>query len=726
MTAIAGVKLDGEGPAPVHPAEILRSLLQSIPSCTVVQFDRDLRLQLAEGSQLENLAPKSELLSGRPLPDFLAAGVATVVERHFRDVLEGERRCFTLRGTRGAIFEVVAVPLGDGAGGVVGGLAVAWDETERTTTSVELVRRLAQQSAVARLGELAMRRAGVRELMAEACRCVADALGVDVAFIAQHAGDELRIGAAVGCGDEFVGSALDPSCLGAVQAGPVVYDEPPSGLLTDQGVVCGASVIVGEGDAPRGVLGAYARERRGFSPHDIDFLHAVAHVVTGAVEQRHAHEQIRHGALHDALTGLPNLTLLRDRTAGALARLRRGGWRVALLCVDIDRLKVLNESLGHDVGDELLQQVGPRLHAVLRPGDTVARFSGDGFSVLCEGIADEAHAARIADRVVDAFAEPFVIDGEERFVTASVGVALAASGQSPHEPIANAEAAMYMAKDRGRARHELHDAGQRKRVAARMQMEHDLHRAIESDELWVAYQPIVALAGGIAGVEALARWDHPEHGFVAPSDFVPIAEDCGLIGALGQRILRDACRQVARWRADTPMRDLKLSVNLSARQVTTPGLVDAVAQTLTETGLAPDALWLELTEGLLLEDSAFTLESLKELSELGVRLVLDDFGTGYSSLGYLRKFPIEMIKIDRSFIADLGEDGRGGAAIVAAIVGMAQALGMRTVPEGVETQGQLDRLVGLGCDYAQGYHLGRPVPARELEGVLRGGLASRR
>jgi diguanylate cyclase (GGDEF)-like protein len=618
------------------------------------------------------------------------------------------------------------MPLGDGEGGIAGGLAVAWDETERTTTSAELVRRLAQQSAVARLGELALRRAGIRELMDEACRSAADALGVDVAFIAQHSGDELRVGAAVGCGDEFVGSALDRGSLGKLQAGPVVYEEAPTGMLREQGVVCGASVIVGEADEPSGLLGAYSRVPWDISAHDIDFLHAVAHVVTGAVEQRHAHERIRHDALHDALTGLPNRTLLRDRTAGALARLRRGGWRVALLCVDVDRLKVLNESLGHHVGDELLQAMGPRLHGVLRPGDTVARFSGDGFSILCEGIADEAHAARIADRVVDAFAAPFVIGGQERFITASVGVALAASGQSANELMANAEAAMYMAKDRGRARHELHDAGQRKRVAARLQMEHDLHRAIESDELWVAYQPIFGLGGGIAAVEALARWEHPEHGFVAPSDFVPIAEDCGLIGALGQRILRDACRQVARWRADTPMRELKLSVNMSARQVTAPGLVDAVAAILAETGLDSDALWLELTEGLLLEDSACTLETLRALSVLGVRLVLDDFGTGYSSLGYLRKFPIEIIKIDRAFIADLGEDGRGDAAIVAAIVGMAQALGMRTVPEGVETQAQLERLVGLGCDYAQGYHLGRPVPARELEGVLRGGLASPR
>jgi EAL domain-containing protein (putative c-di-GMP-specific phosphodiesterase class I) len=248
-------------------------------------------------------------------------------------------------------------------------------------------------------------------------------------------------------------------------------------------------------------------------------------------------------------------------------------------------------------------------------------------------------------------------------------------------------------------------------------MEHDLRRALESDELWVAYQPIHEIGGGIAAVEALARWTHPEHGFVAPCDFVPVAEDAGLIGALGERILRDACAQVARWRAGT-LPELRVSVNLSARQVTAPGLVELVAGVLEETGLAPDGLWLELTEGLLIEESRGTLETLQALRELGVHLVLDDFGTGYSSLGYLRKFPIETIKIDRSFIADLGEDGTGDAAIVAAIVGMGRALGMRTVPEGVETRAQLERLIALECDFVQGYHLGRPMPAGELEAQL--------
>jgi diguanylate cyclase (GGDEF)-like protein len=437
-------------------------------------------------------------------------------------------------------------------------------------------------------------------------------------------------------------------------------------------------------------------------------------------------ERSRHDALHDALTGLPNRTLLNDRVAGALARLRRGSWRVALMCVDVDRLKILNETLGHRAGDELLRAIGPRLADVVRPGDTLARFSGDGFSVLCEGIADEAHAVRIAERILAAFDEPFAVDGASRFFTASVGVALAASGDSPDDLVGNAEAAMYRAKERGRARVELHDAAQRARLAARVQIEEDLRHAIDSpDELWVAYQPIHHTGGGIFGVEALVRWNHPEQGFVPPSDFIPVAEEGGLIGPLGRRILRESCRQVARWRAATPMQELALSVNLSARQVTAPGLVEMVAEALADSGLPPAALWLELTEGLLLESSDGTIETLEALRALGVRLVLDDFGTGYSSLGYLRRYPIDVLKIDRAFVDDLGTEGDGDAGLVAAIVAMAHALGMDAVAEGVETAGQLGRLCALECDFLQGYHLGRPLPAHRLEALLSGGALAR-
>ena len=559
------------------------------------------------------------------------------------------------------------------------------------TVPSELQRRLAQQAAVARLGQLALGADDLRDVMQAACDAAAATLELQAVVAAERTGGELRPGGAV----RWAGEAIaEPAFAVRLTAGDAWLGVQPAGPL----------------DAA-----------------DRHFLQALVNVIGGTSKRRAVQERARYEAMHDALTGLPNRTLLHDRVAGALGRLRRGGWHVALLCVDIDRLKLLNDTLGHRAGDDLLRAMGPRLHAVVRPGDTVARVSGDGFTVLCEGIADEAHAARVADRILASFEQvPFIVDGVERFMSASIGVAVASSGRPADELIGNAEAAMHRAKERGGARLELHDAAARARVAARARMEEDLRRALASgDQLWVAYQPIHRAGGGIAGLEALVRWRHPELGFVAPSDFIPIAEETGLIGPLGERILREACGQVARWRATTPMRDLGLSVNLSARQVTTPGLVDAVAAVLGETGLPADALWLELTERLLLEDSAGTIETLEDLRTLGVRLVLDDFGTGYSSLGYLRRYPIDVLKIDRAFIADLGSEGEGDAAIVAAIAAMARALGMQTVAEGVETAGQQTRLCALACEYLQGYHLGRPVAAGELEGALRAGALLR-
>ena len=266
----------------------------------------------------------------------------------------------------------------------------------------------------------------------------------------------------------------------------------------------------------------------------------------------------------------------------------------------------------------------------------------------------------------------------------------------------------------------MFDAGLRDRMTARLRIEADLRRALEAgDQLWIAYQPFFRLRDGeIAGVEALLRWDHPERGPIPPSEFIPVAEDSGLIVQLGEHVLRTACLQVARWRATTPRRDLHLTVNISARQMTLDGLPGTVGAVLRETGLTPSSLGLEITEGMLLEETPATEETLQALQRLGVRLILDDFGTGYSSLGYLRRYPLDVLKVDRSFVADLGEDGTGDDAIVQAIVGMAKALGMRVVPEGVETAGQLARLTELGCDYAQGFHLARPLAAAALQALL--------
>ncbi len=455
---------------------------------------------------------------------------------------------------------------------------------------------------------------------------------------------------------------------------------------------------------------------------DLDFLQSIAHLLASAIGRNGFEEQMRHDALHDALTGLPNRTLLLDRLGEALKRADRERTRVAVLFLDLDNLKVLNDSSGHSAGDELLRAIGPRMRGELRASDTIARFGGDEFAILCEDIADADHAGRIAQRLLQSFEDPFLVGGEERFGSVSIGVVVTEPGsdREPEQLLSDADAAMYRAKERGRGRFEMFDAGLRARITARLRMEVDLRRALEGEgRLWVAYQPYYRLPGRqIAGVEALARWDHPERGSISPAEFIPIAEESGLVVPLGARVLRAACEQVARWRRETGHHGLRLTVNVSARQMATPDFVETVQDALLASGLHPDSLGLEITERLLLAETPGTALTIELLQAFGVRLLLDDFGTGYSSLRYLQRFPLDGLKVDRSVVAGLGESGEGDGAIVEAIVGMARALGMSVIPEGVETEGQLQRLAGLGCDHVQGFLLSRPLGAEQLAELL--------
>jgi diguanylate cyclase (GGDEF)-like protein len=452
----------------------------------------------------------------------------------------------------------------------------------------------------------------------------------------------------------------------------------------------------------------------------VNFIQAVANVLAGAIERHRVEDAIRHRALHDPLTGLPNRALLLDRRGHALAQVDRRGKTVAVIFLDIDQFKVVNDSLGHESGDRLLQAVAARLLDALRPGDTLARFAGDEFVVLCEGVDDEHGAIAVADRLMEAFERPFVLGDREQFMSVSMGISLPRrEGQSGEELIRDADAAMYRAKERGRARYELFDERMRVRTLMRMRIENDLRRAGLGDDLQVHYQPIVSLAeGDVAGFEALIRWQHPHRGDVEPGEFIPIAEESGLIVPIGRWVLEQAAEQGVRWRgqAGTRASELGVAVNLSARQLSQGRFVDEVADVLATTGLEPERLVLEITESMLIEQSAATLDVLHSLKDLGVQLVLDDFGTGYSSLSYLDRFPIDALKIDRSFVGAL--DSGGSAAIVTAIVSMAHSLDLRVTGEGVETAEQLDHLRRLGCDYAQGFFFGRPAPPAAHDPLL--------
>jgi diguanylate cyclase (GGDEF)-like protein len=426
--------------------------------------------------------------------------------------------------------------------------------------------------------------------------------------------------------------------------------------------------------------------------------------------------------LHDSLTGLPNRLLFGDTLAEALDRAGDSGSPVGVLFIDLDHFKVINDSLGHHTGDELLRTIAPRLSAHLRPGDTVARFGGDEFGILVEYLSDEREAMAIAERVSTAFARPFQLGGVEHYVSASIGIAVARPGDPKVEAdslIRDADAAMYRAKERGRARCELFDAEMRARAVQRLEVERELRHALDEDQLTLHYQPIVSTAtGDVTGVEALVRWQHPERGLLPPGEFIPVAEDSGLIGPIGRWVQEAACRQTAAWHEERPdARPLDISVNLSAREVAHRDLPAAVAEILARTGLDPVHLRLEITESVLVEESSPVSATLEALHELGVTLVLDDFGTGYSSLAYLNRFPLDVLKIDRSFIEALGAE-QERTAIVEAIIGMARALSMDVIAEGVENEAQLSELQRLGCDYAQGFLFSRPLPARQIGRML--------
>ena len=428
-------------------------------------------------------------------------------------------------------------------------------------------------------------------------------------------------------------------------------------------------------------------------------------------------------AQHDSLTDLPNRVLLNDRLNEAIALSSRHRRNLAVLFLDLDRFKHINDSLGHVVGDRLLQSVGRRLFTCVRSSDTISRQGGDEFVILLWEVRHAQDAAITAEKMLQALREPHHIDGHVLHVTGSIGIATYPDDGTDAETLMKkADFAMYYAKDTGRDRYQFFKSEMNAQAVERQWLEDSLRHAIERQELLLHYQPKLNLAtGGIIGVEALIRWHHPQRGLVPPGEFIAIAEQCGLIVPIGRWVLREACRQARAWQA-AGLPPMSIAINISSVELRAPGFVSGVRATLEETGLEPRCLELELTETALLEDSRSVADVLRELKDIGVLLALDDFGTGYSSLSHLKRFPIDALKIDQSFVRDLTTD-EDDAGIVTAVIGLGKSLHMRVVAEGVETREQLEILQEQGCPQGQGYYFSRPVPAVEFGQLLRRGVA---
>jgi diguanylate cyclase (GGDEF)-like protein len=570
-----------------------------------------------------------------------------------------------------------------------------------------LARRAAEQRALAAIGEEALRSPDIATLLPRVAVHVADTLLTERVRIAEQLPDgDLELRARAGRGTERSVPPAGRIALALAATEPVVDDD-------------GVSVAIRTGAGCWGLIDADRPRARRLGRDDARFLGRVATVLASAIERRRADDLVRFQALHDPLTGIANRTLLIDHLEVALERVGRSGRCVAVLLVDLDGFRAINERVGDAEGDAILVRCARLLDGLLRPGDTVARIGGDRFALVHEGVANEREARELADRVVRGFRAQRPPAPADR-PTVSVGVVLCGGGCSPEAAVRDAHTAAHRAKAGGRDRIALFDAGMRSRPAERNRLASELRSGIEQGRVFPYYQPIVELESRrMVGAEALARWDHPERGIVGPRQFIPLAEETGLIDLLGRRILEQACRDAAGWQPPDDGPPLSISVNLSPLQLAQPSIVEDVLEIVRESGLAPGRLGLEITESVVLVDDRRPLDRLAALRAGGVRVILDDFGTGYSSLAYLRRIPLDVLKLDRSFVKGIGDDP-DAIAIVSAVTRMAQTLSLEVIAEGVQTVSELHALEGLGCGLVQGYVFSRPMNPAKLARVLEG------
>jgi diguanylate cyclase (GGDEF)-like protein len=708
-----------------------RTLTANLPDTSMFLLDRNLRVLLAEGAGIRALPWVDEnMFRGRLVVELqgeLPGDVLALSLECYRGALAGDPGEFEFT-SEGLTFRVTAVPVRAADGTVESALAVVRDITQRKNADRLLVQHARQQECVAKLGQFALRERELPILLDRVLAALRQTLELEFCTVLalRQDVDKLDCVASAGFSQSLLGSralAAHGSLGGYTLSGsqPVVVEDfatetrfKRSPVLLEHGVASSMSVVIEGRERPFGVLNVHSIRRRSFAVDDVNFLTAVANVVSAAVE-RHGEEEVsRRAALRDPLTGLPNRTMALDRLEQALERRRRDGTTVAALMVDLDRFKVINDSLGHGAGDELLLALAPRLRGILRSSDTVARLSGDEFVIVCDGPRTLREVITVAERAAAAITRPFALLSGEHFVSASIGISVAARpDETPESLLRDADAAMYRAKQAGPGRFELFDDAMRADVLSRLRIETELRHALDHGELRVHYQPVIDTATGLPrATEALVRWQHPRQGLVAPGHFIPIAEETGLIVDLGRWVLETACAQGAAWQRRFG-RPLKMLVNVSGRQIADPMFPVEVAEIIKSSGLAPETLVLEMTESVLIDEAGSTMTVLDQLTADGVHLALDDFGTGYSSLSHLKQFPLHGLKIDCMFTKGLGRSS-ADTAIVKALIDLSLALGLTVVAEGVETDEQLDQLRRLGCARAQGYLFSAPQPGGEI------------
>ncbi|MGB7541155.1 MAG: EAL domain-containing protein, partial [Burkholderiales bacterium] len=624
----------------------------------------------------------------------------------------------------------------DEEGKAVRAIGAMTDITAREKAEQQIRNRELQQSVIAAFGQSALANTDLDELIAHAITAVAETLDTEFCSFLQLTpdGTSLVLRAGTGWAGDWMGRQIidvnSRSAMTAVIATrePIVvedYEEDKrftrSQLALTHGIRSSVAVVVPKADGVFGALGIQSRQPGKFSTEQVSFLQSIANTLAAAVDRKHTEEQLTRLAQFDTTTGLPNRVLFHDRLEQSLVQGKRNDWLVGVMFIDLDRFKVVNDTLGHNFGDKLLVEVGARLVQSVRGGDTVGRLSGDEFAVVLSDLARADDAGLVAQKVLEGFSAPFDLDGHKAYVTASIGIAVSpGDGLDPDVLLKNADTAMYRVKSKGRNAYQFYMPEMNERAVERLELETDLRGALERGEFFLHYQPKVELRShSVIGFEALLRWKNRNKGLVPPAEFIPLLEETGLINPVGEWALREVCRQIKAWQRSV-VKALPVAVNLSARQFQQKDLDVKIRQILAENGVDPALLEIEITESFLMHDAELAARTLQALQDSGVRVSVDDFGTGYSSLSYLRRFRLDALKIDRSFVDNVVANG-DDAAITLAIINIAHSLKLNVVAEGVETEAQLNFLSANGCDAAQGYLFSKPVGAEECERMLREG-----